>query len=219
MLRTVLLLMLALGAGLAMREIAFGEPAMDVRYLLLRADSEPDGSARRDLLCAALAANGRSTTARIRLGLELEQARETAAAEQTLLEAARLDHQLLPAWTLANFYFRQNNEEGFWKWGARAAALTYDDYRPLLLLADRLEPDAEVLLLRLDAGHGLTRAYLDFTIGQHRMDAAQKTGHALLRFHNPADRSRILMLADRQLAAGRRGDAGQLWKAIAEPAR
>jgi hypothetical protein len=213
------LLLLALGAGLATRELAGGERAMNARYLLLLADAEPDGSARRDLLRAALAANGRSTTARIRLGLELEQARETEAAEQSLLEAARLDHQMLPAWTLANFYFRHDDKKGFWKWGARAGALTYDDYRPLLLLADRLEADAEALLLRLDAGHGLTRAYLDFTIGHHRMDAAQKTGRALLRFHNPADRERILNLADRQSAAGRRRDAEELWNAVAEPPR
>jgi hypothetical protein len=132
-----------------------------------------------------------------------------------LLQAAYLDHQLLPAWTLANFYFRQNRQEDFWNWGARAAALTYDDYRPLLQLADRLEPDADVLLRQLEAPPGLTRAYLDFLIGQQRLEAAQQAARFLLRSNDPSDRKRILSLADRQLAAGRPADAAELRNAVA----
>jgi len=189
--------------------------AVKANFLLQLADGEPDQAARRELLEAAIAAHPRSALVWIRLGLELEQARDEEAAEKALLQAAYLDHQLLPAWTLANFYFRQNRREDFWKWGARAATLTYDDDRPLLQLADRLEPDADALLRRLEAPPGLTRAYLDFLVGQQRMGAAQHAARFLLRFHDPADRKRILSLADRQLAAGHRVDAEELWNAIA----
>jgi len=189
--------------------------AVNAKFLLQLADGEPDQAARGELLGSALAAHPRSVAAWIRLGLEQEQGPDGEAAEKALLQAAYLDHQLLPVWTLANFYFRQNRQEDFWEWGARAAQLTYDDYRPLLQLADRLEPDADGLLRRLEAPPGLTRAYLNFLVGQQRMGAAQHAARFLLRFHDPADRKRILSLADRQLAAGHHVDAEELWNAIA----
>jgi hypothetical protein len=184
-----------------------------------RASSEPDRSRRRDLLRDAVAANGRSSEARIYLGLDLEQGethRDLAAAEEALLEAARLDRQHLPSWTLANFYFRQGRVEEFWRWAARAGNLTYDDYRPLMTLADRMEPDGARLLNRLHGNHRLTRTYLDFAIGQHRMETAQQAARALLRFRDPADRDRVLGLAERQSASGREDDARELRTAIHE---
>jgi len=191
-------------------------PAANASYLLWLADATPDAVERLNLLREAIAADRRSVSAWIRAGLELEQAGKIADAEKALLEAAHLDRQLLPAWTLANFYFRQKNDTEFWKWGAHAAALTYDDYRPLLQLADLLEPDADALLARLNAGPKLTRAYLDFLIGRQRLDAAQQAGRALLRFNDVADRQRIAGLADRQLAAGRTADAAELRNALGD---
>jgi len=220
-LRAVLLTLLAVSTVLATREIRVKWLALrqtgNASYLLQQADGEADAAARHELIEAAIAANPRSVPAWIRLGLEQEQARKTEAAEKALLQAAYLDHQLLPTWTLANFYFRRSDEEEFWKWGARAAALTYDDYRPLLQLADRLEPDADVLLRQLRAPPGLTRAYLDFLIGQQRMGAAQQAARFLLRSNDPSDRKRILSLADRQLAAGRPADAAELRNAVPNP--
>src|SRR5262245_6924000 len=89
-------------------------------------------------LRTAVEQNPRFSGGWIRLGLESERAEKMEQAEEELLRAARIDRRFLPAWTLANFYFRRDNRSEFWKWAHRAAALTYDDYRPLLRLCDAI---------------------------------------------------------------------------------
>jgi hypothetical protein len=115
----------------------------------------------------------RSSAAWIAIGLAAEESGSVDAAEHALLEAARIDHQYVPAWTLANFYFRRADPAHFWPWAQIAARLAYDDLAPLLQLADALDPDPAHLLDRLGDTPALHRAYLDFLIGRNRLDAAQ----------------------------------------------
>ncbi len=131
----------------------------------------------------------------IELGLALERKGHLAQAEETLIEAARFDHQLLPAWTLANFYFRQERTDDFWRWAARSAALTYDDYRPLLRLADRLEQDPGAVVGHLGDRPPLLRAYLDLLIGERRPQDARRVGQMLAAHGNPADRERLIAIS------------------------
>ena len=77
----------------------------------------------------------------IDLGLSQERQGRFDQAEASLLHAAQVDKRLLPAWTLANFYFRRSNEGEFWRWANVASARVYDDFRPLLRLCDALEQD------------------------------------------------------------------------------
>lgn len=133
------------------------------------------------------------------------------AMEKDLLEAARVDHQFLPAWTLCNFYFRAGNQKAFWTWAARAVVMTYDDFRPLLRLCDQFESDPDRLLEHLGGSERLRLAYLDFLIGENRLDAAQVLARGLMR-----DRSNdphLIDLADRQLRAGNAEAAMELWNA------
>ena len=116
-------------------------------------------------LRAALTLNPRMSSAWIHLGLDAEAEGNPREAETELLQAARVDHLYLPAWTLANFYFRRGEEDEFWPWARRAARLTYDDYRPLLRLADALDTSPQRVALRLGGGAPLLRAYLDLLIG------------------------------------------------------
>jgi len=69
----------------------------------------------------ALALNPGLSRSWIQLGLRLEFQGDVAEAERCYLEAARRDRQFLPAWTLANFYARRQNDEQFWLWARRAA--------------------------------------------------------------------------------------------------
>ncbi len=117
--------------------------------------------------------NPRFSSAWITLGIEAERAGDPAGAEAMLLEAARVDHQFLPAWTLTNFYFRRGDPSSFWPWAKRAAALTFDDYRPLLQLCDRLNPHPAEVIERLTGGPLLMRAYIDLLIGEHRQSEAE----------------------------------------------
>jgi tetratricopeptide (TPR) repeat protein len=164
---------------------------------LARFDSSPDE------LRAALNLNPRLSSAWIDLGLNAEADGNLADAEADLLQASLIDRQYLPAWTLANFYFRRGDRTKFWPWARRAAALTYDDYRPLLRLADALDTSPQEVAMRLGGASPLLRAYLDVLIGAGRLDAAQTVAILLAGRHDPSDRARLADFADRKLRAER----------------
>ena len=126
----------------------------------------------------AVRLNPRESGAWIALGLEAEQAGDLKEAERCLLEAEKVDRQYLPAWTSANFFFRQANDAQFWRAAARAAAMSYDDPAPLIDLADHREPRAVAALERLGDTPGLERGYLHFLIGEHRWQEAQAVARA-----------------------------------------
>lgn len=77
-------------------------------------------------------ANPFDSNAWIRLGLLAElQDGDNAAAEKFYLQAAKLDHLFAPKWTLANFYFRQQNPVKFFQWAKETLAITSNDSEPL----------------------------------------------------------------------------------------
>ena len=141
--------------------------------------------------------NPRDTSTNLQLGLELERLGNLNRSEAILLEAAGYDHQYQPAWTLANYYFRRNQTDQFWRWSLRAAELSYDDGRPLLRLAAAMENDPVALMNHLGRRPVLLRTYLDILIGQDRKDAARQVAAMLSEFHDPADQPRFDALAKR----------------------
>ena len=136
------------------------------------ADSTPS-------LLAAHEANPRDTAISIQLGLEFERARRFQTGRTTPRQAARYDHQYQPAWTLANYYFRQNEVDSFWTWAHRAAELSYDEGKPVLRLAVTLENEPVVLMDHLGCRPVLLRTYLDILIGQGRREAARQVAAML----------------------------------------
>src|SRR5271170_6767965 len=75
-------------------------------YLERLAELDP-AQARVQLEYVVTTVNPRSSAAWVSLGMLEESAGDRAAAERSLLRAAQVDHQYLPAWTLTNFYFRK----------------------------------------------------------------------------------------------------------------
>ena len=146
---------------------------------------------------AAVRLNPRLSSAWIHLGLDAEADGNLHEAETDLLRAANVDHLYLPAWTLANFYFRRGDASNFWPWAKRSADLTYDDYRPLLRLADALETSPPLVVMQLGSGAPLLRAYLDILINAHRLDAAREVAGLLATRHDPADRDRLAAFSER----------------------
>lgn len=167
----------------------------------------------------------------IELGLLRERAGDMPGAEQALLQAARLDRQLDPAWSLTNFYFRQGNHSQFWKWAAKAAERTFDDHRPLLRLTDQVAENPEFLLGQFTEGSGedgdvrswavpFLRAYLDMLVGQDRFSEATQVAMHLLVLKDDevaasgqgaTNRERAIDLVDRLIAAGEPEHALELW--------
>lgn len=186
----------------------------DASYLEILADADP--GSEEVWIGRALEENPRLTSARMRLGLLEEQQGDPNSAERTLLTAARYDHQYLPAWTLANYYFRRGNPEGFWQWSRIALRRSDENARPILRLASLLESDEEALLNRLQASDLVTYTYLDFQIGSGRLDSAQRVARLALR-QTRIRRNQLLDLCSRQLRAGNASWALELWNALNAP--
>jgi len=173
--------------------------------------AEIDAPHARDALKRAVAANPRSSAAWIALGLLEERCGDLEAAERSLLEASRVDRQYLPAWTLGNFYFRRANRERFWVWADRAARLVYDDFRPLLRLCDQFETDPGRMLAHFRDRRRLEPAYLNFLIGESRLDAAEEVAKGM--WNDRANDPMLIDLADREIRAGHALPAIELWNA------
>jgi len=172
------------------------ESALHSTFWVRAANLATFGSSPEELR-AAVRSNPRLAPAWIQLGLDAEADGNLQEAEMDLLQAARVDHLYLPAWTLANFYFRRGDEDNFWPWARRATRLTFDDYRPLLRLADALDTSPEQVAIRLGGSAPLLRAYLDLMINAHRPDSAREIARLLAARHDPADRDRLAAFADR----------------------
>jgi tetratricopeptide (TPR) repeat protein len=173
--------------------------------------AEVDAPNARQALAHAVAANPRASAAWIALGLVEEREGEFEAAERSLSKASRVDRQYLPAWTLANFYFRRANREKFWVWADRAASLTYDDFRPLLRLCDEFEPDPNRVLAHFRDLRRMQPPYLNFLIGEGRLDAAEQVAKGM--WNDRANDPLLIDLADREVRAGNAIPAIELWNA------
>jgi tetratricopeptide (TPR) repeat protein len=191
------------------KAIAFAWPARSSELEQMLADIDP--ARAREALESAICVNPHSSAAWISLGLVEEKTGELAHAERSLLQAAVVDRQFLPAWTLVNFYFRRADREHFWRWADRAALLSYGDFQPLLRLCHQFEPDPARLLARFENVPRIRAPYLDFLIGENRLDAAQQVARGMADEH--ANDPHLIDLADRQLRAGEVERALELWNA------
>jgi hypothetical protein len=210
------------------RAVGLDRFAPPAAYFERLVDLDPERAPR--WLSAALEANPRLSSTWIARGLasELEGEREGGragrssgqfdAAERDLLEAARVDRQYLPAWTLANFYFRRQSlrrqsADQFWIWARRAAELTYDDFRPLLALAHAVEADPRAVIEGLGGGDPLLRADLGYLAAQGYFDDAQMVARLLVARRLVGEAPRLLELAERDIRAGNASYALELWNA------
>jgi hypothetical protein len=189
------------------RAIALQWPTPAAEFEQMLADLNPEQA--REALGRATQANPRSSAAWIALGLLEDTNGDSSAAEHSLGRAAQVDRQYLPAWTLANFYFRRAKGEQFWNWANRTASITYDDFRPLLRLCDQFEPDPARMLAHFGDVGRLRPSYLDFLIGEKRLDAAQQVARTMS--HDRANDPFLIDLADRQLRAGNTAAASEWW--------
>jgi hypothetical protein len=214
-------------AGATLR-LALGEAAVGLGYPLLPsprmalvdpeaferlAELETDQSAEsaQALWRETARLNRRSSVAWIALGLAGERRKNFAEAERDLLIAASVDRQYLPAWTLANFYFRRGNPQDFWPWARRAAALSYGDLIPLVRLCDLMNPDG---LAGLGDPSAIDHAYFDLLIHGHRLDDAQKIARRMLARGVLADRPRLIAYTSLQIDAGHTEAAREIWDGL-----
>ena len=174
----------------------------------------PDKAEYQASLARALELNPYLTRARIALATEQEAAGEAGAAEASLLEAARRDRQYLPAWALANFYFR-NRPESFWPWAHTAAGMAYGDLSPLFDLCFHAADGAQVVLDRVASGSRFAeREYLAYLTRRGRLRDAHAAALRLAPAAAVADREPLLNYVEGSIAAGRALPALEVWNQL-----
>jgi tetratricopeptide (TPR) repeat protein len=190
----------------------------DTAYLSQRAlQVEYEGGDSRPLLERIARLNPDSSAARIRLGLDAEVRGDLAGAERWLLDAARVDRQYEPRWTLANFYFRQQRMDEFWKWIGAALEASYGDRTAAFDLCWRAAPDSRIIMARaIPDQHDVVAAFLAYLLMNKAGDAAP-VAIRLSQSHDAAD----LPLLDRELDSlvtnNQRAEAREIWINLGYP--
>ena len=186
----------------------------NTEYLMFRAlEVEYEGGDPRPLLQRAAELNLLNSAPRIRLGLDAEVRGDYAEAEKWLLDAARIDRQFEPRWTLANFYFRRENAAEFWKWMRQALEVSYGDRRPAFELCWQMSADANEIFSRaMPERNEVLAAYLGWILETHRTQAIARVAIKLAA--NQGYRALVLGADDAELDAGDRAGAMALWSAV-----
>jgi hypothetical protein len=186
----------------------------NTEYLALRAlQLDYDDADSTALLERAAELSPLSSAPRIRLGLAAELRGDNATAEKWLLDAARVDRQFEPGWTLANFYFRQNDPESFWKAMRNALDVSYGDRRPAFDLCWRVGDASAILTRAIPDRREVAAAYLAHVLESHP-DAIGPAALRLAAYRDFADRPLLLAADDSLIAADDSVSARQLWRAL-----
>lgn len=177
-----------------------------------------DEANAQQLLEAAIKLDPYNAQADIELGLRLEAAGDYPRAEKLLLDAFAIDRTFLPRWSLANFYFRRNNQPAFWTWARSAAEMPSDSTEPVFELCWRLSPDTKEIEAKvLNNDPELIRQYLSFLVAKNQLPAAAEVAGRLTQAGNPAtDTTQMFSVIDRLIAAGEGDAAKALWNVLIE---
>ena len=184
-------------------------------YLLQRAlQLDYDGVDSTALLERAARVNPLSSEPRIRLGLAAETRGDFVKSETWLLDAARVDRQFEPRWTLANFYFRRERWVEFWKWMRAALEMSYGDRRLAFDLCWRVTQDSDEVLRRaIPQQHDVLATYLSYVMEEHR-EAVAPVALKLAALRRAADGLLLESACDVLIDSGKIAAARELWEQL-----
>lgn len=178
-------------------------------------DAEGDRAGATAALENAVAASPRDSASWIALGLRREVSGDFTSAERCLLQAARVDRTYDPRWTLANFYFRRDDHDGFWPWARRAAEMAHGDMRPLFRLCWNRAADPALILSRaIPERPEVLRQYLVFLLQQGSLEPAASLAAKIGGQAQPDDVPVLLDACDRLLESGDAAGTLAVWNAL-----
>lgn len=148
------------------------------------------------------------------LGLRAEIAGDYGRAEQFLLRAAAHDRMFLPAWTLANFYFRRQQPDKFWGWAKQAAEMSYSDLRPLFRLAMEFTHDPGQIADRIVNAPRSQRDFLLFLLEQDLVEQAVPVARRVAANAGKDDQPVLLYFSERMLLSGNVPAAIEVWNGL-----
>ncbi|MGC9293581.1 MAG: tetratricopeptide repeat protein [Acidobacteriaceae bacterium] len=168
----------------------------------------------------AVALNPYDANAWIQLGLIDEANDRLPEASRCLHHAASIDHTFLPAWSLANFYFRQNNPDQFWLWVHQASRIVPEDASPLFRLCWHYTEDGAMIERQLDLGRPDMQAqYINFLVSDNRATAVGSVALRLAAADRGQDTPLLLNACDWLLAQHQETAALGLWDRLADQQR
>lgn len=186
-------------------------------YLGLATLLEMEGEDPRGPLREAIRRKPLDAAIWIRLGLQEEIHGQMEEAERRLLEAARLSRKYDARWTLANFYFRQNRADEFWRWARKALRVSYGDRTPLFRLCEAMEPDPGVIFERaIPERREVRRAWVHHLFGTGENMAAASIVRQLLSGMVASEAAFFLGATDSLLTGGLVSSALEIWNALCE---
>jgi hypothetical protein len=191
----------------------------NTEYLALRAlQLDYDDADSRGVRERIASLNPYASAPRIRLGLAAELSGDSVGAERWLLDAARVDHQFEPRWTLANFYFRANKRDEFWTWMRAALEVSYGDRTPAYDLCWRVSDDAgEILRLGIPDRHEVIGSYLIYISQKKPAAGLVEVARKLGAYHDAADLPLLFGVCDLLLQVGNPA-ALEVWALAGEAA-
>jgi tetratricopeptide (TPR) repeat protein len=176
-----------------------------------------DPAQAKSLLQKAVNLNRYDASSWIQLGLLSEAGNDLPQAEKSLLQAAGVDLTFLPSWSLANFYFRQQNAARFWYWAQRAAQMVPDDATPLFRLAWYVNPNVQEIENRLQMKRPAVEGqFVNFLLTQGDPDAVTEAASHLLRTSDKESNETLLGACDWLLERKRPDLALALWNGVAK---
>jgi tetratricopeptide (TPR) repeat protein len=176
--------------------------------------SDPPGA--KSLLQKALKLNRYDAASWVQLGLLSEAENDLLRAENALLQAASVDSTFLPSWSLANFYFRQQNAARFWYWAQKAAQMVPDDATSLFRLAWYVSPNAQEIENRLQMKRQAVEGqFVNFLLTQGDPEAVTEASSHLLLTNNKESTETLLRACDWLLERKRPDLALALWNGLA----
>ncbi len=145
-----------------------------------------------------------------------EVAGHPAAAEASLLEAARRDRQYVPRWALAAFYFRQRNLPKFQESARQALEMAFGDALPLFQMAAVLGLSLDdVRRTMLPDRPPVLAAFLSECLRRNDFPEALRTATRLIQIGKPENRPTVLAAIDALYAANRIPASVDLWNRLA----
>ena len=175
-----------------------------------------DPAEAKSLLQRAVQWNRFDAASWIQLGLLSEAGNDLRPAENALLHAAQVDTTFLPSWSVANYYFRHQNADGFWYWAQKAAQMAPDDATPLFRLAWYASPRVSEVERRLQMKSPAVEAQLvSFLMTQGDPQAVSEAASHLLAAGGQPSTDALLGACDWLLAQKRPELAFGLWNGLA----
>jgi hypothetical protein len=173
-----------------------------------------DGADERDLTIA-LASNPWRTSWWTAQAVREEQDGDVAAAERSLLKANAVCQYYTPRWSLAAFYYRQGNREGFTRWARLALSSDVGSSEPIFQMAQRLgiDPGNALRTIVPRLPHRL-EDFRRFLVNHGQASLSFDVASVLVSAGSPKDLDGVLQSADQLFLAGDSARAVALWNQI-----